>query len=195
LKPLNLYGKSKLDVDLWARDEGYLSGAVGLRYFNVFGPNEFHKDFMRSVIAKKFDDVASGKGIELFRSYRADYGDGEQVRDFIYVKDAVAMTLFLLDTPEANGVFNIGSGGAKSWNEVADALFAACGKQKDIRYIDMPETLKEQYQYFTEADMTKLKHVGWNSNTTPLDTAIADYVQNYLAPHKHLGENLSRLQS
>jgi ADP-L-glycero-D-manno-heptose 6-epimerase len=147
---------------------------------------------MRSVIAKKYDDVASGKGIELFKSYRPDYGDGEQVRDFIYVKDAVAMTLFLFDTPAANGVFNIGSGTAQSWNKVANALFAATGKTKDIRYIDMPETLKEQYQYFTEADMTKLKLSGWTGHTMPLETAIADYVQKYLAPHKHLGEDSSR---
>lgn len=188
LKPLNPYGASKLAVDIWARDAGYLTQVAGVRYFNVFGPNEFHKEGMRSVMAKKFPDIAAGRGIELFKSYVPEYGDGEQVRDFIYVKDAVAMTLFLLDTPAVSGVFNVGTGHARSWNAVARALFAATGMPEDIRYVDMPAPLKEQYQYFTEADMSSLMQAGWQGTTYSLEDAIREYVTDYLAPHRHLGE-------
>ena len=188
LVPLNLYGKSKLDVDIWARDNGYLDTAVGVRYFNVFGPNEYHKEGMKSVIGKKYPDVAAGKGIELFRSYRKDYADGEQVRDFIYVKDAVAMTLFFFDMPHVNGVFNIGTGKAESWNAVARALGTASHMPVAIEYVDMPELLKKQYQYFTEADMTKLRNAGWADEVMPLEEAVIEYVRDYLAPHHHVGQ-------
>lgn len=190
LEPLNLYGKSKLDVDIWARDGGYLDSVVGLRYFNVFGPNEWHKGTMKSVIALKYPDVARGKPITLFKSYKDKYGDGEQQRDFIYVKDAVRATLFFLDTPEANGIYNVGTGIARSWLDVARALFAAADKPEKIEFIDMPDGLKEQYQYFTQANVSKLASAGFDiSKNYSLDDAIREYVQDYLVPHIHLGES------
>ena len=188
LEPLNLYGKSKLLVDIWARDGGYLDRVVGLRYFNVYGPNEQHKEHMRSVIAKKFEQVRDEGYIELFVSYLEQYADGEQERDFLYLKDAVEMTLFFLDTPKATGVFNIGTGQAKTWNEVAQAMFAAMDTKPDIRYIDMPETVKQHYQYHTEADTSKLVAAGYDKPVMTLPEAISDYIQQYLAPHLHLGE-------
>lgn len=190
LVPLNLYGKSKLDVDIWARDGGYLDSVVGLRYFNVFGPNEWHKGTMKSVIALKYPDVAAGKPITLFKSYKDEYGDGQQQRDFVYVKDAVRATLFFMDTPEANGVYNVGTGIARSWLDVARALFAAADKPEQIEFIDMPDGLKEQYQYFTQADVSKLASAGFDvSKNYSLDDAIREYVRDYLAPHIHLGES------
>jgi ADP-L-glycero-D-manno-heptose 6-epimerase len=187
LTPLNLYGKSKLDVDVWALAEGHLEKVVGVRYFNVYGPNEFHKEGMRSLVAKKFEDVVAGKGIELFKSYNPDYKDGEQVRDFVYVRDVVAMTLFFLDNPTLAGIFNIGTGKAESWNSLAEAMFAAVGQPKTISYVDMPDILREQYQYFTEADMTKLKAAGWTTEPTPITDAVREYIQNHLIPHTHVG--------
>lgn len=188
LKPLNLYGKSKLAVDVWARDAGYLDEVVGLRYFNVFGPNEWHKGKMQSVIAKKFEEVCSGQPLRLFKSENDEYEDGEQKRDFIYVTDAVEATLFFWKNPAANGVFNIGTGKARSWNEVGRALFAALGQEENIEYVDLPLELKDTYQYFTEADIGKLKAAGFKQGFLPLDEAVADYVRNYLVLDKHMGE-------
>jgi ADP-L-glycero-D-manno-heptose 6-epimerase len=188
LEPLNLYGKSKLLVDIWARDAGYLEKVVGLRYFNVFGPNENHKGDMRSVINKNYPDVAAGKPIHLFKSYKEEYSDGGQKRDFIYVKDAIAATLFFWKQPEVNGVFNVGTGMARTWNDVAKAMFVASGQPEKIEYIDMPASLQAQYQYFTQADMKKLTAAGFKEKTMPLEDSVADYIQNYLAPDKHLGD-------
>lgn len=188
LEPLNLYGKSKLDVDIWARDGGYLSSVVGLRFFNVFGPNEWHKEGMRSVICKKYPDIAAGKPMTLFKSEHEDYEDGGQMRDFVYIKDVLDATLYFLDTPEPVGVFNIGTGKARTWKDVAQAMFAALGKEEDIEYIDMPEKLKGKYQYFTEADIKKLRAAGYAQEFRSLEDSIADYVQVHLAPHHHLGE-------
>jgi len=187
LQPLNLYGKSKLAVDEWALAEGYLEQVVGLRYFNVFGPNEYHKEGMRSVVAKKFEELQGSGVIELFKSYNPQYADGEFKRDFVYVMDAIEATLFFLHHPQANGVFNVGTGEARSWNDVARAMFAALGKEPNIRYIDMPPELRNQYQYFTQADITKLKNAGYAQTFTPLEDAITDYVQQYLVSGKHLG--------
>lgn len=186
LTPLNPYGRSKLDVDIWAQNEGLLDRVVGLRYFNVYGPNENHKGIMRSMIAKAYTRLAEEGVIELFKSHRPDYLDGEQRRDFLYITDAVAMTLFFLDAPEAFGVFNIGTGTAHSWNEVAYALFASVNKPRQITYVDMPEPMRERYQYYTEAPMERLRSAGYTAVHTPLTTAIAEYVRGYLAPHKHL---------
>jgi len=187
LKPLNLYGKSKLDVDIWARDGGYLDKVAGLRYFNVFGPNEAHKEHMRSVIAKAWPRLRDKGVIELFKSNNADWQDGKFTRDFLYIKDAVKMTLFFLEA-DAAGVFNCGTGQARSWNDVARALFKAVGKEESIKYIDMPDGLKNQYQYKTEADVSKLKGVGYKGKCMTLEEAVTDYVKNYLQPDKHLGE-------
>jgi ADP-L-glycero-D-manno-heptose 6-epimerase len=188
LTPLNMYGKSKLEVDLWARDSGYLDNIVGLRYFNVFGPNERHKEKMSSLINKRFDQVNRDGYIELFKSYDNNYPDGEQERDFIYIKDAVDATLFFQDNNDINGVFNIGSGHPHTWNDVAASMFSALKKQVDIRFIEMPETLKKHYQYHTQADISKLREAGYQTDFTPISDAIDDYIINFLIPDKHLGE-------
>lgn len=188
LQPLNLYGKSKLMVDIWARDGGYLNSAAGMRYFNVFGPNEWHKGDMRSVVAKKYDEMIKNGGIALFKSFNDKYRDGEQERDFIYVTDAVAATLYFMDHPKANGVFNVGAGRARTWNDLAAAMFEAAGKKPKIEYIDMPADVKDQYQYSTVADISKLQEAGFKQKVTDLEEAVADYIQNYLQPHKHFGE-------
>ncbi|MDP3996932.1 MAG: ADP-glyceromanno-heptose 6-epimerase [Candidatus Andersenbacteria bacterium] len=186
LKPLNLYGKSKLAVDIWARDGGYLDKVVGLRYFNVFGSNEQHKGSMRSVIAKKFEQVRDKGVIELFKSYNDGFGDGEQERDFVYIKDAVAATLFFMDNPVLGGVFNVGSGVARTWNDVARSMFAALDKEVKINYIDMPAEVKNQYQYHTQADISKLRQAGYKGKFMSLEDAVADYVRNYLVLGKRL---------
>lgn len=174
-KPLNLYGESKQKFDLWALKHGYIDQMVGLKFFNVFGPNEYHKGDMRSVVSKAYQRVSAEGVMELFKSYVPEYGDGEQMRDFIYVKDAVDIVMFFLRTPQVNGIFNVGTGKARSWNDLAKALFAAVGKSPDIRYIPMPEILQTRYQYFTEANMTKLRSAGYDRTITSLEEAVADY--------------------
>ncbi|MCJ7692454.1 MAG: ADP-glyceromanno-heptose 6-epimerase [Sedimentisphaerales bacterium] len=180
LRPLNMYGYSKQLLDLWAHRTGLLKKIVGLKYFNVFGPNEYHKADMRSFILKAFEQINAKGKVGLFKSCDPNYKDGEYVRDFIYVKDAVDMTLFFLDNPKINGLFNIGTGKARSWNDMVKAVFAAMDKKPNIEYIDMPDSIRNQYQYFTQADMKKLHKAGYNKNTTTLEEAIKDYVQNYL---------------
>lgn len=186
LKPLNLYGKSKQAFDKWAKDNNLLGKIVGLKYFNVFGPNEYHKGEMQSVVLKAYEQIKQTGKMRLFKSYKREYADGEQKRDFLYVKDAVDMTLFFLGKPKINGIFNIGSGEATSWNELAKAIFKALGKKPNIEYIDMPEEIKEHYQYFTQADISKLRSAGYKNKVTPLEKAVRDYTQNYLIPHSHL---------
>lgn len=187
LRPLNMYGYSKHLFDLWARRSGLLDHIVGLKYFNVFGPNEYHKGPMRSFVLKAYEQIRDRGRVGLFKSYRPDYGDGEQRRDFLYVKDAVAMTLFFLDRPDLVGLYNIGTGRARSWNDLVMAVFAAMDRPAAIDYIDMPEEIRGQYQYFTEADMTKLRDTGYDEPTTELETAVADYVREYLATDDYLG--------
>ena len=186
LQPLNLYGRSKLVVDTWARDQGFLSSAVGLRYFNVFGPNEYHKGEMQSVIAKSFPLARARGEIRLFKSYNPAYAHGEQKRDFVYIKDVVRATLFFLDHPAQNGIFNIGTGVARSWNDVAHTLFSALKKRGTISYIDIPEELRRQYQYFTEADISKLRAAGYTDSFEALEDSITNYVQDYLLGNRHL---------
>jgi len=180
LCPLNMYGYSKHAFDLWARRSRLLDRIVGLKYFNVFGPNEYHKGHMRSFIVKAFEQINAEGTVRLFRSYEGDYADGEQVRDFIYIKDAVDMTFFFLDNPHLGGLYNVGTGEARTWNDLAIAVFAAMGKKPNIEYIDMPDSIRNQYQYFTQADMSKLRAAGYDKQTTPLEDAIEDYIQNYL---------------
>jgi ADP-L-glycero-D-manno-heptose 6-epimerase len=182
LRPLNLYGQSKQWMDLHAGNEGWLDRIVGLKYFNVFGPNENHKGDMRSLVCKSYADVLKTGIIRLFKSHRPEYRDGEQRRDFLYVKDAVAMTLHLAANPAANGIFNIGSGQARSWNDLARAVFAALGREPHIEYIDMPEAIRDKYQYFTQADIHKLLATGYDQRITSLEDAVRDYVVNYLVP-------------
>jgi len=186
LRPLNMYGYSKHMFDLWARRTGLLDSIVGLKYFNVFGPNEYHKGNMRSFVIKAFEQIDSKGKVGLFRSYRIDCADGEQKRDFIYIKDAVDMTLFFLDKPKANGIFNIGTGKARTWNDLAKAVFASMGEETSVDYIPMPEELQEKYQYFTEADITRLRKAGYDKETMSMEEAIDDYIQNYLMKKDYL---------
>ena len=187
LKPLNLYGKSKHEFDLWARAEGLLEEICCLKYFNVYGPNEWHKGDMRSMVCKGYEQVRDHDLVRLFRSDRPEFGDGGQQRDFVYVKDAAAMTLWLLDHPEANGIFNVGTGQANDWNTLIGAIFAALDRQPNIEYIDMPDELKGKYQYFTQAEMGKLRAAGCDVPVTPIADAVRDYVVNHLATRRHLG--------
>ena len=186
LRPMNMYGYSKQLFDLWAKKADLLKKIVGLKYFNVFGPNEYHKADMRSFILKAFEQINAAGKVRLFKSYKKEYKDGEQLRDFIYVKDAVNMTLFFYDNPQKAGIFNIGTGTARSWNDLVKAVFAAMGKKPSIEYIDMPESIRNQYQYFTQADIAKLRSAGYKTFITPLEDAIKDYVQNYLLKDGYL---------
>ena len=188
LQPLNMYGYSKQLFDLWARRTGLLKKIVGLKYFNVFGPNEYHKGDMRSFVIKAFEQINATGKVRLFKSYKSEYKDGEQKRDFLYVKDAVDMSLFFLDNATLSGLFNIGAGKAQTWNDLVKAVFAAMDKKPNIEYIEMPESIRNQYQYFTEADITKLRNVGYKQEITQLEDAIKDYVQNYLTKGGYLGE-------
>ncbi|MFZ4588102.1 MAG: ADP-glyceromanno-heptose 6-epimerase [Terrimicrobiaceae bacterium] len=188
LRPLNLYGYSKHLFDLHAWRDGILGDIVGIKYFNVFGPNEYHKGDMRSLVCKAHDEILRTGKIRLFKSHRPDYTDGGQMRDFVYVKDAVDMTLHLADTESAAGLFNIGSGTARTWLDLARALFAAMGREPSIEFFDMPESIRHQYQYHTCADISKLRATGYEKPTTTLEDAVRDYAVNYLAPGKRLGE-------
>jgi len=187
-RPLNLYGYSKQLFDLYAWREEILPDIVGIKYFNVFGPNEYHKEDMRSLVCKACEQIQSTGKIRLFKSYKPEYPDGGQQRDFIYVKDAVRMTLHLAEDENAGGLFNVGSGVARTWVDLASALFAALGKTPNIEFIEMPESLREQYQYHTCADISKLRETGYTAPTTSLEDAIRDYAVNYLLPGKRLGE-------
>ncbi len=186
LRPLNMYGYSKHLFDLHAHRAGFLNKIVGLKYFNVFGPNEDHKGDMRSLVHKSTAQVQADKLIRLFKSYRSDYRDGEQKRDFLYVKDAVAMTLHLAATPNAGGLFNIGGGAARTWIDLANAVFAALNQKPDIQFIEMPESIRDKYQYFTQANLGRLRAAGYAAPVTSLEDAVADYVRNYLVPDKRL---------
>ncbi len=191
LRPLNMYGYSKHWFDQYAQRHGFLNQLVGLKYFNVYGPNENHKAQMRSVVNKAFNEVIDSGTIALFKSYKEDYKDGEQMRDFLYVKDAVKMTLHLADNPDAGGLFNIGSGEANTWLRLANAIFAAMGRAPEISFVDMPVELQGKYQYYTKADITKLRSTGYDENIMTLEDAVADYVQNYLTPDKLLEPGVS----
>ncbi|WP_397383302.1 ADP-glyceromanno-heptose 6-epimerase [Prosthecobacter sp.] len=190
LRPLNMYGYSKHLFDLHARREGWLPNIVGLKYFNVYGPNEDHKADMRSLVHKACGQILATGKVQLFKSHRPDYKDGEQMRDFLYVKDAIRMTLHLAETPSAGGLFNLGSGAAHTWIELATAIFTALGKEPNIEFIDMPEHLQSKYQYYTCADITKLRGSGFSTEITPLAEAVRDYVQGYLVPDKRLGDEV-----
>jgi ADP-L-glycero-D-manno-heptose 6-epimerase len=189
LQPLNLYGHSKQLFDLWAHRNGLLKKIVGLKYFNVFGPNEYHKGDMRSFCVKAFEQINATDKVRLFKSYKPEFKDGQQMRDFLYIKDAVDMTLFFYDNPKITGLFNIGAGKARTWNDLVKAVFAAMGKDVKIEYIDMPESIRNQYQYFTQADITKLRKAGYKNQITSLENALEDYVQNYLEQNRYLGYN------
>lgn len=180
LRPLNKYGYSKQAFDLWASKTQFLDNAVGLKYFNVFGPNEYHKGDMRSVALRAYLQAKHTGTVKLFRSYRPDYEDGAQCRDFIYVKDAVNITLYFLERPEVNGIFNAGTGTARSFNDLAVAVFSATGMVQHIEYIDMPTGLEKRYQYHTCAETGKLRTGGFPGQCSSLEDSVRDYVVNYL---------------
>lgn len=187
-RPLNAYGYSKQIFDLHAQSEGYLRRVVGLKYFNIFGPNEEHKGDMRSVVSKAWRQIEDTGQVRLFKSYHPEYPDGGQKRDFLYVKDAVAMTLHLGAARKAGGLFNIGSGHAHTWLDLVHPIFEAMGREPRIEFVDMPESLRSQYQYFTQADITKLKSTGYDGGVTALRDAVLDYVSEYLIPRRHFGD-------
>lgn len=180
LKPLNLYGQSKHKFDAWLIENKLTDKVVGFRYFNVFGPNEYHKGEMRSLVVKAYEQIKRDGKIRLFKSYKPEYKDGEQKRDFVYIKDVVNLMYEFYHEGKVKGIFNVGTGKARTWNDLAKAIFTALDKKSNIEYIDMPELIKDKYQYFTQADLAKLKKTGINYSFTPLEEAIADYVKNYL---------------
>jgi ADP-L-glycero-D-manno-heptose 6-epimerase len=185
LRPLNPYGWSKHIVDRYIANvvsnrELVPPQWAGLKFFNVYGPNEYHKDDQRSVICTKFADAHLGKSIQLFKSHRPDFADGGQMRDFIYVNDCVDVVLWLLDNPSVSGLYNVGTGTARNFADLAHALFAALNKEPHIEYRDMPENLQGKYQYFTEASIQKLRAAGYTVPFTSLENGARDYVQNYL---------------
>ncbi|MBL7196501.1 MAG: ADP-glyceromanno-heptose 6-epimerase [Candidatus Omnitrophica bacterium] len=177
LQPLNLYGYSKQLFDLWVLNNGFENKVTGIKFFNVFGPNEYHKGEMISVICKKFKHVREKGKIGLFKSYKKDYKDGEQKRDFIYIKDALEVMYYFFTNPDKTGIFNLGTGVARSWNDVACTMFSALGKEPNIEYIDMPEYLREKYQYFTQAKMDKLKQAGCDFKFQSLEDSVKDYTK------------------
>lgn len=188
LRPLNMYGYSKQMFDVWAKRQGVLDRIVGLKYFNVFGPNEDHKGDMKSLVHKAYHQVLETGSIRLFKSYRPEYAHGEQKRDFVYVKDAVAMTLHLAETDRAGGLYNIGTGRAGTWNELARAVFAALEKPERIEYVEMPDTLRGKYQYYTQAEVKRLAAAGWSKSAMSLADSVKDYVRGYLVPDARLGD-------
>jgi ADP-L-glycero-D-manno-heptose 6-epimerase len=187
LRPLNMYGYSKNLFDCYAYKKDWLKRIAGIKYFNVYGPNEYHKGDMRSVVHKAFEQVIEKGVVKLFKSKNSFYKDGEQLRDFIYVKDAVDMTLFFLEDTDKNGLYNVGTGKARTWNDLVTALFKATDKPVNIEYIDMPEELTEKYQYHTEADLSKIKNSGYSKEISSLEDGVTDYVKNYLLGEKYLG--------
>lgn len=188
LRPLNLYGWSKHAFDKWATDRAAEGAAppqwAGLKFFNVYGPNEYHKGDMRSLVAKNTELIASGQTINLFRSHIEGYKDGEQLRDFVYVKDCTSVMLWLMDHQQVSGIFNLGTGRARSFIDLMRAIGAAMNKSVDFNFIDMPLSIRHNYQYFTEANMAKLREAGYPKAPTSLEDGVRDYVTNYLlAPH------------
>ena len=188
LRPMNMYGYSKQLFDLWALRRGLLDKIVGIKYFNVYGPNEQHKGEMRSLVLKAYEQIGATGTLRLFKSHRPEYGDGEQLRDFVYVKDAAAMTLHFLQNNKANGIFNVGGGTTVSWNRLARAVFSAMERPVNIEYIDMPESIRNTYQYLTCAETAKIRAAGYTEAVMSVEDAVHDYVRNYLGPGKRLGD-------
>jgi len=180
LKPLNIYGYSKHLFDIWAYRNNLLKQIAGIKFFNVFGPNEYHKGEMRSVIHKKFYEIMETGKANLFKSYKPQYKDGEQKRDFIYIKDAVKIIMFIYKNKSINGIFNAGTGIARSFNDIAKTIFSILGKKENIQYIDMPENIRNSYQYFTQADVKKIRNAGYKETFLSLEESIQDYIKNYL---------------
>jgi ADP-L-glycero-D-manno-heptose 6-epimerase len=185
LRPMNLYGWSKHLFDM-AVAERAATGAklppqwVGLKFFNVFGPNEYHKGAMMSVLARRFGDVKAGRPVQLFKSHREGIADGDQRRDFIYVDDVVRVMIWLLATPSVSGIFNVGTGKARSFRDLMEAAYASLGAKPNIEYVEMPEQIRGAYQYFTQSEVERLQRAGYNGGFTPLEDAVGAYVKDYL---------------
>jgi ADP-L-glycero-D-manno-heptose 6-epimerase len=185
LRPMNLYGWSKNLFDLAvaeraARGERLPPQWAGLKFFNVFGPNEYHKGTMMSVLARRFDDIKAGRAVQLFKSHRDGIADGDQRRDFIYVDDVVQVMLWLLATPSVSGLFNVGTGKARSFKDLMLSAYIALGSEPNIQYIDMPESIRGSYQYFTQSKVDRLQRVGYNGGFTALEDAVDTYVKGFL---------------
>lgn len=181
LKPLNPYGRSKQDFDLWVlKQENKPPFWAGLKFFNVYGPNEYHKQRMASVIFHSFNQINEQGFVKLFRSHRSDYKDGRQLRDFIYVKDLISVMAFMFENDLESGIYNLGTGKARSFYDLAQATFKAMGRESDIEFIDIPIDIRDKYQYFTEAKMDKLKNAGYKDKFHTLEEGVQDYVKNYL---------------
>jgi len=180
LRPLNGYGYSKHLFDLWIKNNGFIGKVAGIKYFNVYGPNEYHKKDMRSVVNKCFEQIKETGKSRLFKSTAKGMGDGEQKRDFIYVKDAVDMTIFFGENKTVNGIYNVGTGTANSFNSLVKPIFPALGLVENIEYFDMPDVLKNKYQNFTQADISKIRKAGYSKNITSINDAVTDYISNYL---------------
>lgn len=180
LRPLNMYGYSKHMFDCYAQKHGFLDKIAGLKFFNVYGPNEDHKGDMRSVVHKAYHQILDKDSVELFKSDRPEFADGCQRRDFLYVKDAVRMTIFLAQNADIGGLYNLGTGSSRTWLDLATAIFEALGREPRINFIDMPARLKGKYQYFTQAEIGKLRAAGYLDDVTSIEDAVKDYVVNYL---------------
>jgi ADP-L-glycero-D-manno-heptose 6-epimerase len=185
LRPMNLYGWSKHLFDMAvaeraARGDKLPPQWAGLKFFNVFGPNEYHKGAMMSVLARRFDDIKAGRPVQLFKSHREDVADGDQRRDFIYVDDVVRVMMWLLATPSVSGIFNVGTGKARSFRDMMLAAYAALGAAPNIQYVEMPEAIRGSYQYFTQSDVDRLRRAGYNGGFTLLERAVETYVKDFL---------------
>jgi ADP-L-glycero-D-manno-heptose 6-epimerase len=186
LKPLNPYGISKNDFDIWAlAQEKKPFFWAGLKFFNVYGPNEYHKNRMASVVFHAYNQIKMTGSLKLFKSHRPDFADGEQMRDFIYVKDLVSVCIFLMEHRKNSGIYNLGTGIARSFNDLGKSTFNAVEKDVNITYIDTPEDIRDKYQYFTEANMSKLISIGYDKPFCSLEEGVKDYVKNYLIPAKY----------
>jgi ADP-L-glycero-D-manno-heptose 6-epimerase len=185
LRPMNLYGWSKHQFDIAvagraARSERLPPQWAGLKFFNVFGPNEYHKGTMMSVLARRFDDIKAGRAVQLFKSHRDGVADGDQRRDFIYVDDVVRVMMWLMATPSVSGIFNVGTGKARSFRDLMLSAYNALGTSPNIRYVDMPEPIRGSYQYFTQSDGDRLRRAGYNGGFTALEQAVETYVKGFL---------------
>lgn len=182
IKPLNAYGYSKQIFDLWLLQNNLQNKVVGIKFFNVFGPNEYHKGDMKSLVCKAYYQIQETGKIKLFKSHKPEYKHGEQVRDFVYIKDCTEVLWWLLNTPKVNGIYNLGTGKARSWNDLAKAIFTALNQSPNIEYIEMPEEIRGAYQYHTEAETRKLFSAGCPVQFRSLEDSVKDYVQNFLHP-------------
>jgi ADP-L-glycero-D-manno-heptose 6-epimerase len=185
LRPMNLYGWSKHLFDMAmaeraARGEKLPPQWAGLKFFNVFGPNEYHKGTMMSVLARRFDDIKAGRPVQLFKSHREGIADGDQRRDFIYVEDVVRVMMWLLATPSVSGIFNLGTGKARSFKDMMLAAYAALGAHPSIQYIEMPDAIRDSYQYFTQSDVDRLQRAGYNGGFRPLEQTVENYIKDFL---------------